>query len=63
MFRIYDDNAWVTFEQHFIEDTTALIDEIPSKELRVLEKIEGQWKIIFVGYIGRDTWREPEAEE
>jgi hypothetical protein len=63
MFRIYDDNAWVTFEQHFIEDTTAQSDEIPSKELRVLEKTEGEWKIIFVGYIGRNTWREPATEE
>jgi hypothetical protein len=47
--RIYPGVAWYTFDQDSYEkDTRRFLGR--SKELRILEKHDGQWKIVYLGY-------------
>ncbi|MCB0687867.1 MAG: nuclear transport factor 2 family protein [Saprospiraceae bacterium] len=50
--RIGKDMAWVTFDQYG-KDTDDPKFDMPglSRETRVLEKIEGKWKIVYVGWL------------
>ncbi len=45
--RIYGTGAYVRFTQHVKDDS----DRPPQEEVRVLEKIKGQWKIVCVAVI------------
>jgi hypothetical protein len=48
-FRIFPEVAWYTFEQHSYEkDTRKFLGR--SLETRILEKQDGQWKIVYLGY-------------
>jgi len=61
--KIYPGSAFVVCDQiwssAFDEDTT----EIKSIQVRFLEKIEGQWRISFVSWIGTSGYNEMEATE
>lgn len=48
-FRISKDMAWFTFEQYSYEKDTNKLLGI-SLETRILEKINGEWKIAYLGY-------------
>ena len=50
--RIYQDAAWVTFDQYG-NDTGEPDMDMPglSRETRFLEKHNGQWKIVYVGWL------------
>jgi hypothetical protein len=50
--RIFKDVAWVTFDQYG-EDTGDPLMDMPglSRETRILEKQNGQWKIAYVGWM------------
>ena len=50
--RIYGDSAWVTFDQYGV-DTGEVTFDMPglSRETRILEKQNGQWKFVSVGYL------------
>ncbi len=52
--RIGKDMAWVTFDQYG-KDTNDPTFDMPglSRETRILEKIKGQWKIVYVGWLLR----------
>ncbi|MEO1588080.1 MAG: hypothetical protein AAFS00_12385, partial [Bacteroidota bacterium] len=47
-YRYYGEGAYVTFDQYLGDK--ALVQ--PSKEVRVLEKVNGEWKIICVAAFG-----------
>lgn len=48
-FRISRDMAWYTFEQSsFEKDTDKFLGK--SLETRILEKVNGEWKIAYLGY-------------
>lgn len=48
-FRIAQDMAWYTFEQYSYEKgTRKLLGK--SLETRILEKVDGEWKIAYLGY-------------
>jgi len=51
-FRIYRDVAWVTFEQRG-EDTGEPRFDMPglSHETRIFEKHDGEWKVVYLGYL------------
>jgi hypothetical protein len=51
-FRIYGDVAWVTFEQHGVSTGEPRFD-MPglSYETRILERHNGKWKIVYLGYL------------
>ena len=61
--KIYPNSAFVVCDQKrtstFDEDTT----EINSIQVRFLEKIEGEWKISFVSFIGTSGYGEREETE
>lgn len=44
--------AWVTFDQYG-KDTNDPTFDMPglSRETRILEKINGKWKIVYVGWL------------
>jgi hypothetical protein len=50
--RIYREAAWVTFDQYG-KDTGEPDMDMPglSRETRFLEKHNGQWKIVYVGWL------------
>ena len=45
--RIYKDVAWMTFDQYG-EDTGDTLMDMPglSRETRIFEKVDGEWKIV-----------------
>jgi pyocin large subunit-like protein len=51
-FRIFKDVAWLTFDQYG-EDTGDQTMDMPglSRETRILEKMDGEWKIVYVGWL------------
>jgi hypothetical protein len=50
--RIGQDMAWATFDQYG-KDTNDPTFDMPglSHETRILEKIDGEWKIVYVGWL------------
>jgi hypothetical protein len=50
--RIYEDVAWMTFDQYG-EDTGDPTMDMPglSRETRILEKHNGKWKIVYVSWL------------
>ena len=50
--RVGNDMAWVTFDQYG-RDTDDPTFDMPglSRESRILEKIDGVWKIVYVGWL------------
>jgi len=53
--RTYKDVAWVTFDQHGVDTGEARFD-MPglSHETRILERHDGKWKLVYVGYVLAD---------
>jgi len=48
-FRIYDEAAWVTFDQVSVDSESG--EELGrSKEIKILEKIEGEWRLAYIGF-------------
>ncbi len=50
--RVFEDVAWLTFDQYG-EDTGDALMDMPgrSRETRIMEKVDGQWKIAYVGWL------------
>jgi hypothetical protein len=50
--RIQNEMAWMTFDQYG-EDTGDSLMDMPgrSRETRIFEKIGGEWKIVYVGWM------------
>ena len=50
--RIFKDVAWLTFDQYG-EDTGDSLMDMPglSREKRIMEKQDGQWKIAYLGWM------------
>ncbi|MDW3646742.1 MAG: hypothetical protein R8P61_06760 [Bacteroidia bacterium] len=50
--RIFNEVAWLTFDQYG-EDTGDESMDMPglSRETRILEKVDGKWKIAYVGWL------------
>ena len=57
--RIAENMAWVTFDQYG-KDTGEPDMDMPglSRETRILEKHDGQWKIVYVGWLLEGTTKE-----
>lgn len=57
--RISENMAWVTFDQYG-KDTGEPDMDMPglSRETRILEKHDGQWKIVYVGWLLEGTTKE-----
>ena len=61
--RIFPYSAFVVCDQKWATDYDGDIVEMNSIQVRLLEKIEGEWKICFVSFIGTDGYMLDETEE
>ena len=62
-FKICPESAFVICNQKWISTYGEDVFEIESIQVRYLEKIEGEWKISFVSFIGTSGYMEDETEE
>lgn len=61
--KLYPNSAFVVCDQKWSSDFGGDVIEISSIQVRFLEKIEGEWKISFVSFIGTSGYDELEEEE
>ena len=61
--KIYPGSAFVVCDQKWTSQYAEDVVEMKSIQVRFLEKIEGEWKISFVSFIGIDGYMEDETEE
>ncbi|MEN8201800.1 MAG: hypothetical protein ABFS28_04330 [Bacteroidota bacterium] len=61
--KIYSSSAFVVCEQKWSSQFGEDVTEINSIQVRFLEKIEGEWKISFVSWIGTSGYNEMEETE
>jgi len=61
--KLYPNSAFVVCDQKWTSDFGGDVAEINSIQVRFLEKIEGEWKISFVSFIGTSGYDEQEEEE
>ena len=54
--QIHDSVAWVTFDQYGEDTGDAAMDMAGrSRETRILERHDGQWKIVYAGWLLEDA--------
>jgi len=61
--KIYPNSAFVVCDQKWTSNYDNDITEIESIQVRFMEKIEGEWKISFVSFIGTSGYEELEETE
>jgi len=61
--KIYPGSAFVVCDQKWTSQYGDDVIEMNSIQVRFLEKIEGEWKISFVSFIGIDGYMMEETEE
>ncbi len=61
--KIYPVSAFVVCDQKWSSQYGGDVNEINSIQVRFLEKIEGEWKISFVSWVGVDGYGEIEEVE
>ena len=61
--KIYPQSAFVVCDQKWTSQYAEDVVEINSIQVRFLEKIEDEWKISFVSFIGTSGYAEDETEE
>jgi hypothetical protein len=61
--KIYPQSAFVVCDQKWTSQYEEDMTEMYSIQVRFLEKVEGEWKISFVSFIGIDGYMMEETEE
>ncbi len=61
--KLYPNSAFVVCDQKWTSKYEDDVTEINSIQVRFLEKIEGEWKISFVSFIGTSGYEEMEETE
>jgi len=61
--KIYPSSAFVVCDQKWTSQYDDDVTEMNSVQVRFMEKIEGEWKISFVSFIGIDGYMMEETEE
>ena len=61
--KVYPASAFVVCDQKWTSTYGDDVTEISSIQVRFLEKIEGQWKISFVSFIGTSGYEDLEVED
>ena len=61
--KLYPNSAFVVCDQKWTSNYGDDVVEINSIQVRFLEKIEGEWKISFVSFIGTSGYQEMEETE
>ena len=58
--KLYSESAYVVCTERWTYTTTDKVIEIDSRQVRFMEKVDGEWKIAFLSFIGTSGY---EAEE
>jgi tetratricopeptide (TPR) repeat protein len=53
-YRIMGDNVWLIFDQYMGDNV--------SKEMRLMEKVNGRWKIVLMSAVGVSSYNDPKLE-
>jgi len=53
--RNYGNGAYVTYDQYWNTDPNTNPDAVPTKQTRILEKVDGVWKIVLMQHVSR-SW-------
>lgn len=61
--RIFPQSAFVVCDQRWTTQYDDDIVEMNSIQVRFLEKVEGEWKICFVSFIGTDGYMDEQTED
>ena len=61
--KLHPSSAFVVCDQKWTSDYGGEVIEINSIQVRFLEKIDGEWKISFVSFLGTSGYDEQEEEE
>lgn len=57
--KIYDGSAWATYDNYYYDSNDELLST--SIHTQILEKVNGEWKIVFYTSIYNSTWEEEVA--
>lgn len=61
--KVYENAAYVLCTEKWIYTLPDKIIEIDSRQVRFMEKVEGEWKIAFLSFIGTSGYEDEEALE
>ncbi len=61
--KVYDNSAYVICTEKWTYTTADNVLEIDSRQVRFMEKIDGEWKIAFLSFIGTSGYEEEEELE
>jgi len=61
--KVYPGCAWAYFNEKFTATYKGQPIETEDMQLRILEKIDGQWKIAFMGIVDVSSYKAEQAEE
>jgi ketosteroid isomerase-like protein len=61
--KVHPDCAWAFFNEKFTATYKGEPIETEDTQVRILEKVDGQWKIAFMGSIDVTSYKEEAAEE
>jgi hypothetical protein len=57
--KIYDKSAWAAYDNYYYDSNDVLLST--SIHTQILEKVNGEWKIVFYTSIYNSTWEEEVA--
>jgi ketosteroid isomerase-like protein len=60
--KVCEDCAWAYFNEKFTATYKGEPVETEDMQLRILEKVDGQWKIAFMGAVDVSSYKTPETE-
>ncbi len=63
LIKVHQDCAWAFFTEKFTATYKGEPVETEDTQVRILEKVDGQWKIAFMGAIDVTSYKEEAAEE
>jgi hypothetical protein len=61
--KVYPKNAWAIFNTVYNWEEDSITNEWEIIDTRILEKVDGEWKITYVGSVGKSSYKEEEKEE
>jgi len=61
--KVYGDAAWVMCDEKVVNVETGEDMDWTAIETRILEKVDGEWKIVFLSYVTTSTYDEDNAGE
>lgn len=61
--KVYPKSAWAVFKTIYTWEEDTVTQKWKAIEARILEKVDGEWKITYVSGIGKSSYKEKEEEK